>query len=98
MFIVSLALAGNPAQAAPHMAAHKAWLQQGFDDGVFLASGNLMGQPGGGIVVHGVSEAELHERLDQDPFVSQGIVSVQVVGITPTRVDSRLAFLRESEA
>lgn len=98
MFIVLLKISGSKERAAECMAEHKAWLQQGFDEGVFLASGNLTGQPGGGIVVHGLSEAEVQQRLGQDPFVIHGIVTAQVIGITPSKVDPRLAFLLKGAA
>jgi len=93
VFIVLLKMTGSKERAAECMAEHKAWLQKGFDDGVFLASGNLTGQPGGGIVVHGLDEAEVQQRLSQDPFVLHSIVTVQVIEITPSKTDPRLAFL-----
>ena len=93
MFIVLLKITGSKERAAEVMAEHKAWLQKGFDDGVFLASGNLTGQPGGGIVVYGLKEAELQQRTSQDPFVRYGIVAVEIIEITPSNVDPRLAFL-----
>lgn len=98
MFIVLLKISGSKERAAEYMAEHKAWLQQGFDEGVFLASGNLSGQPGGGILVHGLSEAEVQQRLAQDPFVVHGIVTAQVIEITPSKTDPRLAFLLERTA
>ena len=93
MFVVSLKLTGSREQAAAHLAAHKAWLQAGFDDGVFLAAGNLLGQPGGGILVHGLDEAALRARLAQDPFVANQLVEVELAGFTPAKTDARLDFL-----
>jgi uncharacterized protein YciI len=93
MFVVSLKLTGSREQAAPHMAAHKEWLQAGFDDSVFLAAGNLLGQPGGGILVHGLDEQALRQRLAQDPFVANGLVEVTLAGFTPAKTDARLDFL-----
>jgi uncharacterized protein YciI len=93
MFVVSLKLTGSREQAAPWLAAHKDWLQAGFDDGVFLAAGNLLDQPGGGILVHGLDEAALRERLAQDPFVANGLVEVELRGFTPAKTDARLQFL-----
>lgn len=93
MFMVMLTMTGNPAPTPEWMAEHKAWLQQGFAEGYFLASGNLTGQAGGGILVHGLSEAVLQQRLAQDPLVVHGVVSVTVIGMTPAKVDPRLDFL-----
>lgn len=95
MQIVLLKISGNKESAAPWMAAHNTWLQQGFDDGVFLASGNLQGQSGGGILVHGISSTALEQRLQQDPFVEHGIVNVEIIDLVLKRSISELAFLQE---
>lgn len=96
MFMVLLNLSGNKERAAEYMAGHRTWLQKGFDDGVFLTSGNLVAQPGGGILIHGLSEEEVQARLSQDPFVAHEIVTVQILEITPTKTDPRMAFLLEN--
>ena len=41
MFIVLLKFSSNKANAAQWMEGHKAWLQRGFDDGVFMLAGSL---------------------------------------------------------
>jgi uncharacterized protein YciI len=93
MFVVLLKFSANRAQAHQFMDAHKAWIQQGFDDGVFLLVGNLQPGLGGGIIVHNVALAELQRRVNEDPFVAKDIVRPEIAEITPSRVDPRLAFL-----
>jgi uncharacterized protein YciI len=93
MFVVLLKFAHNRAQAGQHMEAHKAWLQRGFDDGVFLVAGSLAGGAGGSIVAHGTTLEDLHERIGADPFVAEGVVAPEVIALTPSRADPRLAFL-----
>lgn len=92
MFIVLLRFT-NKDLAPRFMAGHKDWLQRGFDDGVFLVSGSLAPGAGGGIVAHEVSAAELQARVNDDPFVAGGVVSAEIVELTPSKVDPRLAFL-----
>lgn len=46
MFVVLLKFSTNKSRAGEWMSDHKAWLQKGFDDGVFMASGSLQGQQG----------------------------------------------------
>jgi uncharacterized protein YciI len=76
------------------MDGHKAWIQRGFDDGVFLLSGSLQPQRGGAIVAHNTSLAALQTRVSDDPFVAHAVVSAQVLEVTPSRIDERLqAFL-----
>lgn len=94
MFIVLLKFAANRSKAPEFMEGHKAWLQRGFDDGVFLLSGSLQPNQGGGIVAHGVSRAELDGRVEEDPFVAENVVTAEVLELSASRADARLAFLQ----
>lgn len=93
MFIILLRFAADRARASQLMEGHKAWLQRGFDDGVFLLSGSLQPQLGGGILAHGISLSDLQRRVNADPFVAEGVVSAEILELSPSRADERLAFL-----
>ena len=95
MFVVLLKFSDNKSKAPEFMEGHRAWLKRGFDDGVFLAAGNLQPDPGGGIVAHNTSLADLHNRVNDDPFVAERVVSAEVLEIAVAKVDSRLDFLRD---
>ncbi len=101
MFIVQLKFADNKSQAGRFMEGHKAWLQRGFDEGVFLLAGSLRPNDqgevgGGGIVAHNTSRADLEARVSDDPFVAEKVVSAEIVEMTPSRADERLNFLVEA--
>jgi uncharacterized protein YciI len=93
MFIVLLKFSNNKAQAGQFMEGHKQWIQRGFDDGVFLMTGSLQPNSGGGIVAHNTSLAELQNRVNDDPFVAEKVVSAEILEITPAKADERLKFL-----
>ena len=93
MFIVFLRLSDNRDKAADFMEGHKAWIQRGFDDGVFLLTGSLQPNLGGGILAHATSLADLQTRVDSDPFVAEGVVEAEILEISPARADTRLDFL-----
>lgn len=93
MFVVFLRFSSNKHRAAGLMEAHKQWLQRGFDDGVFLLAGNLQPSLGGAVLAHAASRAELESRVNEDPFVAQGVVSAEIAEISPSRADARLRFL-----
>lgn len=95
MFVVSLRFSSKQSQAALHMEGHKTWLQQGFDDGIFLLSGSLQARQGGALLAHNTSREALEERVRRDPFVSEGVVSAEITEILPARADVRLQFLLE---
>ena len=93
MFVVLLKFAGNKGKAGQFMGPHKAWLQRGFDDGIFLLSGSLQPSLGGAIMAHNSSMSDLQERVNADPFVVEGVVSAEILEISPSRVDDRLKSL-----
>lgn len=94
MFIVTLRFSANKAKATAFMDGHNAWIQRGFDDGVFLLTGSLQPSAGGAVLAHNVSRADLESRVKDDPFVAEDIVSAEIVEITPGRTDERLSFLK----
>ncbi len=94
MFVVLLKFSEQKARAGEFMEAHNAWIQRGFDDGVFLLVGSLQPAAGGALLADGADREELQRRLDEDPFVVHGVVTAQIHEITPGRVDQRLSFLR----
>ncbi|MGI9522135.1 MAG: YciI family protein [Hyphomicrobiaceae bacterium] len=95
MFVVLLKFSSNKSEASQFMQGHKAWLQSGLQDGVFILAGSLQPDAGGAILAHNVSLSELQERVDRDPFVRHDVVSAEILEITPSRTDPRLSFLLE---
>lgn len=93
MFIVLLKFAASPERAKALMQEHLLWLQRGFDEGAFVLAGSLAAGQGGAIIAHNVSREQLRQRVDDDPFVGQGVVRPEIVEIKPSRLDERLAFL-----
>lgn len=93
MFVVLLKFSGDRGRAGQFMEGHKAWIRRGFEDGVFLLVGSLQPALGGGIVAHNTSRAELQTRIDDDPFVAEKLVNVEILEIAPSQADERLRFL-----
>lgn len=93
MFIVLLKFSDNKGQAGQLMEGHNEWISRGFEDDVFLVVGSLQPNLGGGILAHNTSLEELQTRVNDDPFVAENVVSVEILEITPARTDERLNFL-----
>jgi uncharacterized protein YciI len=90
-YVVWLRFTAARPTAQPWMAAHRAWLERGFDDRVFLLAGSLVDGAGGALLATGTSLEALQSRLRDDPFVAHGIVEVEIHPIAPSRVDPRVA-------
>jgi uncharacterized protein YciI len=93
MFFVLLKFSDNKGRAGQFMEGHKEWIKRGFDDGVFLLAGSLQPNLGGVIVAHKTSLADLQQRVSDDPFVAEKVVSAEILDVAPSRVDERLKSL-----
>ena len=93
MFVVLLKFADDKGKAGQFLEGHKAWIERGFDDGVFLLAGSLQPNSGGGILAHNTSLSDLQDRVDTDPFVAEKVVKAEILEIAPSRIDARLNFL-----
>jgi uncharacterized protein YciI len=93
MFIVLLKFSTNKGQAGQYMEGHNEWIKRGFDDGVFLLVGGLQPSLGGGVVAHNTSLSDLQNRVNDDPFVAENVVSAEILEITLSKTDERLNFL-----
>ncbi|WP_375208429.1 YciI family protein [Hyphomonas jannaschiana] len=94
MYVVLLKFSGNKSKAPDLMDGHNVWIREGFEAGVFLAAGSLQPNAGGGILAHGTTREALDARIAADPFVAAGVVTADVLEITPARTDPRLDFLK----
>ncbi len=93
MFIILLRFAHNKDMAAEFMQGHGEWIENGFNDGVFLAAGGLQAGAGGAVVAHNTTAEDLQARVNRDPFVAAEVVTADILEMTPSRVDERLQFL-----
>ena len=93
MFIVFLRFSANKSEAGQFMEGHKAWLERGFDEGVFLLAGSLEPRLGGGILAHNTSLPDLQKRVNEDPFVARDVVRAEIFELDPAKADDRLKFL-----
>lgn len=92
MYIVLLRLA-DAAKVSEHLAGHRRWLEQGFDDHVFFLTGGIPAVGGGAILTAGLSHDELTVRLADDPFVIHDVATPEIIQLDVTMSDPRLTFL-----
>lgn len=93
MFIILLKFSENKSKAGEFMEGHNEWIQQGFEDGVFILVGSLQPSLGGSVIAHNTTLSELQDRVNNDPFVVEDIVSAEILEIDAKKADERLNFL-----
>lgn len=88
MFVVLLRFSENKSKAGENMNGHNEWIQKGFNDGVFLLVGSLQPGLGGSVIAHNSSLSELQERVNNDPFVAENVVTAEILEIDAKKLMS----------
>jgi len=82
MFIVTLTYLKPVEEVDALMPGHIEWLRQGYDEGLFIASGRRIPRTGGVILARSGDEPALRDKLARDPFVIHGAARCDVVEFT----------------
>ncbi len=94
MFVIYLKFSTNKPQAPNYMAAHNAWIKNGFESGKFLIVGSLKPNLGGAIIAHNADFEEIENIVKSDPFVQNDIVTYEINEISINKNDERLGFIQ----
>jgi uncharacterized protein YciI len=79
MYLLNVSYSQTPANVAPHIPGHSAWVKQHVNDGTFLFAGPKKSGLGGVILVKSIPRPELRKLLSEDSYVQAGVVDYQVV-------------------
>lgn len=90
MFVITLKFA-DKTKAPEHMADHNEWIKQYFQSGHFQLVGSLEPSAGGAILATGSDRAEMETIVQQDPFVKHGVVSAEILQISPNKITPALS-------
>jgi uncharacterized protein YciI len=69
---------------------HRAWLQFGYDAGLFLCSGPKIPPTGGYLVARAESEQALRNLFADEPFNSEGLATFSFTEFDPVKRQIRL--------
>jgi uncharacterized protein YciI len=93
MFVVLLKFSTNKASASQFMDGHNSWLKDGFAKGTLLLAGTIEPKAGGAILTHNATPEQIQAIVKEDPFVSEGVVSTEIIEITPSKAVPQMEFL-----
>ncbi|WP_377274633.1 YciI family protein [Rhizobium sp. R86522] len=93
MFILSLTYVKPTEEADRFMAPHMDWVNAGYDNGLFLASGRKNPRTGGVILARG-DQAEIEAYVAADPFKVEGVAMYEVTEVVVTRTAAGLEGLK----
>ncbi|MEW1724852.1 YciI family protein [Streptomyces sp. NPDC093109] len=96
MFVLELTYTEPIERVEALLDDHVAWLDAGYADGVFLASGRKNPRDGGVILAVGDDRAEVERLTAGDPFVTGGVCVYRITEFTATKTAPGLAPYREA--
>jgi uncharacterized protein YciI len=94
MFIILLTYTKPLDQVDRHLAAHKTWVRQGFEEGVFIFSGGQHPRTGGALLALGDDRSAIQARVGHDPFILASVATAMVIEVVPSTLDDRLDWLK----
>lgn len=94
MFILSFTYVKPPEEADRLMEPHMEWVKQGYDTGMFLASGRKIPRTGGVILARG-ERADIEAFVAADPFSVHGVADYEITEVALTRTADGLDRLKE---
>lgn len=95
MYVVSLTYKVPEEIVEFHLPAHVEWLQEAFDDGVFLVAGRKIPRTGG-LLLSNAERAVLDASLAKDPFYINGVADFEVMEFHASRVAPGYENLQDS--
>lgn len=94
MFILSLTYTADLSEVDRHIEPHMDWVKDGYDRGIFLASGRKNPRTGGVILARG-SRSEIDAIVAADPFTIHGVADYEVTEVLVSRTAAGLEGLLE---
>ena len=94
MFILSLTYTAELLEVDRHIEPHMDWVKNGYDRGIFLASGRKNPRTGGVIFARG-NRAEIDAIVAADPFTLHGVAKYEITEVAVTRTAPGLEELTQ---
>ncbi len=93
MLILSVKYTSPIEEIDPHINTHMDWVAEGYEKGMFLASGRMVPRTGGIILAKGARE-DIEAFLLADPFVIHGVGHYEITECALSRTAAGLEALK----
>ncbi len=95
MFIISLTYLKPAEEIDALLAAHREYLREQYDNGMFLMSGRMVPRTGGIIIATADSKADIEAVIELDPFKEAGAASYTITEFVPTMTADILSQFKQ---
>jgi uncharacterized protein YciI len=95
MFIISPTYLKPAEEIDALLAAHREYLREQYDNGMFLMSGRMVPRTGGIIIATADSRADIEAVIELDPFNEAGAASYAITEFVPTMTADILSAFQQ---
>ncbi|WP_377704011.1 YciI family protein [Pseudoduganella sp. UC29_71] len=95
MFIITLTYLKPAEEIDALLAAHREYLREQYDNGMFLMSGRMVPRTGGIIIATADSRADIEAVIELDPFNEAGAASYAITEFVPTMTADILSAFKQ---
>jgi uncharacterized protein YciI len=96
MFIIALTYLKPATEIDALLGAHREYLREQYDNGIFLMSGRMVPRTGGIILATADSRADIEAVIELDPFNEAGAASYTITEFVPTMTADVLAAFKQA--
>lgn len=96
MFIIELTYVKPLEEVGKYMEEHKKFLEENYEEGIFIVSGPMVPRVGGIIIASLDSKEELEKIVNKDPFIINKVSSYKITEFLAAVTGEGLESLRES--
>lgn len=83
LYAITLKYGSDPEALGHHLDAHKIWLAEMIKKGNVIFAGLLQNKQGGFILAYADELTALEKEIHRDPFVTFGLVDVDILVVDP---------------
>ena len=96
MFIIELTYVKPLEEVGKYMEEHKKFLEENYEEGIFIVSGPMVPRVGGTIIASLDSKEALEKIVNKDPFIINKVSSYKITEFLAAVTGEGLESLRES--
>ncbi|HEX2605577.1 MAG TPA: YciI family protein [Oxalicibacterium sp.] len=96
MFIISITYTKPMAEIDGLLSAHRKFLNEQYDNGMFLISGRKVPRSGGIIIADAQNRADVEAVIQLDPFYAAGVAEYEIIEFVPSMAAEAFAIYQDN--
>jgi uncharacterized protein YciI len=96
MFIISITYTKPMTEIDGLLSAHRKFLNEQYENGMFLLSGRKVPRSGGVIIADAPNRADIEAVIQLDPFYAAGVAEYEIIEFVPSKAADAFAIYQDN--